>query len=100
MERNRWYCYFTLYSRKTSYKILPELLLLEIFFIFYILNKGLIKEKIKAHRDLFRDRNIIKEKYLELERKKKSDKYIIKKLCTFQNSNYHIIQNRVNLETY
>lgn len=81
MERNRWYCYLTLYSRKTFYKILPGLLTLEIFFIFFYLGKGMIKEKIKAHMDLFRDREIIKEKYLELERKKKKpDEYVIKKI--------------------
>lgn len=81
MEKNRWYCYLTLYSRKTLYKILPGLLLLEAFLIFYYLANGMIKEKIKAHQDLFRDRILIKKKYYEFEEKKiKSDKYIIQKI--------------------
>ncbi len=81
MERNRWYSYLTLYSRKTLYKILPGLLLLEVFLFFYYLANGMIKEKLKAHWDLFRDRKIINIKYYELEKKKiKSDKDLIKKI--------------------
>ena len=81
IERNRWYSYLTLYSRKTLYKILPGLLLFEVFLFFYYLANGMIKEKLKAHWDLFRDRKIINIKYYELEKEKiKSDKDLIKKI--------------------
>ena len=81
MERNRWYCYLTLYSRKTFYKIMPGLFLFETISIFYYLVNGMIKEKIQAHLDLFKDRKLIKKKYCELEEKKiNSDKHIIQKI--------------------
>lgn len=78
LERNKWYCLLTLYSKRTFYRLLPGLLIVEITSFFYFLVNGSIKAKILAYRDLFKDRKQIKEKFLELESKKKvSDKQII-----------------------
>ena len=38
LERNRWYCLLTHYSKKTYYKILPRLILIEFFMCFYYLS--------------------------------------------------------------
>jgi len=70
LERNRWYCLLTHYSKKTYYKILPSLILIEFFMFFYYLSKGMIKEKIAGYSDLIKNRNIIHRKYLELEERK------------------------------
>jgi GT2 family glycosyltransferase len=78
LERNRWYCILTHYSKSTFYKILPSLIIIEIMIFFYFLSKGMIKEKFKASRDILKDRKIIREKFKEIESKKKiSDKEII-----------------------
>ena len=77
LERNRWYCLLTHYSKSTFYKILPSLILVEIIIFFYFLSKGLIKEKIKVTTDIIKDRKMIKEKYKEIQIKKiVSDKQI------------------------
>ena len=70
LERNRWYCLLTHYSKKTFYKLLPSLLLIEFFMFFYYLKKGMIKEKISGYNDIIKNRKLIHEKYLELEAKK------------------------------
>ena len=67
LERNRWYCLLTHYSKKTYYKILPSLILIEFFMFFYYLSNGMIKEKITGYSDLIKNRNLIHQKYLELE---------------------------------
>ena len=80
LERNRWYCLLTHYSKSTFYKILPSLIIIEIMIFFYFLSKGLIKEKIKASSDIIKDRKIIRKKYEELERGKVvTDRQIIEK---------------------
>lgn len=82
LERNRWYCLLTHYSKSTFYKILPGLVLLEILIFIYFLSKGMAKEKIKASNQILKDRKLIKKKYQELESKKVvSDKQIIEKLA-------------------
>jgi hypothetical protein len=79
LERNRWYCILTHYSKSTFYKILPGLIIVEVIIFLYFLSKGMVKEKIKAYNDILRNRKIIKKKYEELESKKiVSDKQIIK----------------------
>ena len=77
-QRNRWYCLLTHYSRKTFYKILPSILVLEIFVIVNSLLKGMFTEKIRSYLDLIKNRDLIKKTYEELESKKHlSDKEII-----------------------
>jgi len=84
LQRNRWYCLLTLYSRSTLFRILPSLILFEIFSLFYYLTKGMASGKILAYRDIIKDRKLIYKKYLELESKKKvSDKEIISNFLNF-----------------
>jgi len=81
LERNRWYCLLTHYSKSTFLKILPSLVIVEIFIIIYFLSKGMIKEKIRATNHIIKNRKLINKKYLEIENKKKiTDKSIIEKL--------------------
>jgi len=78
LERNRWYCILTHYSKTTFYKILPSLIIIEIISFLFFLSKGMINEKIRASKDIIKDRKIIGEKYSELEKKKLiSDKQTI-----------------------
>ena len=84
LQRNRWYCLLTMYSRRTLFRILPGLILFEIFSLFYYLTKGMAGGKILAYRDIIKDRKLIYKKYLELESKKKvSDKEIISNFLNF-----------------
>ena len=71
LERNRWYCLLTHYSRRTFFKILPSLILIEIIVFFYYISKGMIKEKILGYSNLIANRKLIQKKYHELESKKK-----------------------------
>jgi GT2 family glycosyltransferase len=70
LERNRHYCLLTHYSKKTFYKLLPSLILIEILVFFYFLRKGLFKEKIKAYVNILQNRKQISKKYHDLENKK------------------------------
>jgi len=70
LERNRHYCILTHYSKKTLYKILPSLIIVEIMVFFFYLFKGFIKMKIKAYVDIIRNRKQISKKFYELESKK------------------------------
>ena len=84
LERNRWYCILTHYSKSTFYKILPGLMIIEIMIFFFFLSKGMIKEKIKASKEIIKNYKNIKKKYEELESKKIiSDKQIIEKFSDF-----------------
>ena len=78
LERNRHYCLLIHYSRKTFYKILPELLLIEIMvFGFYIL-KGLLVQKIKANFNIIKNWKKIRIRYNEIQQKRiLEDKEII-----------------------
>ena len=81
LERNRWYCILTHYSKTTFYKILPSLIIIEIMITLFFLSKGMIKEKITASKDIIQDYNHIKKKHREIEEMKiVSDKEIIKTL--------------------
>ncbi len=81
LERNRWYCLLTHYSKSTFLKILPSLVIIEIVIIIYFLSKGMIKEKIRAINYILKNHKIINKKYLEIENKKiVTDKSIIEKL--------------------
>ena len=80
LERNRWYCLLTHYSKSTYYKILPGIIITEIMIFFFYLSKGLIKEKISSYGNILKNRKLLKDKYAELELKKIiPDKEIIKK---------------------
>jgi len=78
LQRNRWYLLLTHFSRKTFYKILPKLILLETIVFFRYLFSGMIKGIILAYRDIIKDRKILWKKYLEFQKYRKlSDKEII-----------------------
>jgi GT2 family glycosyltransferase len=79
LERNRKYCLLTHYSKKTQYKILPSLIIVEILVLFFYLSKGFIFAKLKADIDILKNLSYIKKRYNELELKKTlDDKEIIK----------------------
>jgi len=93
LQRNRWYSLLTHYSRGTFYKILPSLILFEVFFYIYHLGFNRIKSKVvfRALKDLIKDRKLINERYQELEKIKKiSDKEII---CNFMEMSKNSIKN-------
>jgi len=78
LERNRWYCLLTHYSKRTFYRILPVIILVEVLVFFFYVSKGMIKEKFLGYANIIKNRKLIKERYSELEsRKKISDKELI-----------------------
>jgi GT2 family glycosyltransferase len=78
LERNRHYCLLTHYSKKTFYKMLPSLLIVEIMIILFYLMKGFGKAKLRAYWDILKNLKQISNKYTELESKKIiSDKELI-----------------------
>ena len=80
LERNRKYCLKTHYSKDTYKKMSFSLMLVDLsIWIFYI-SKGFLNAKISAELDILKNKKIIENKYLELERKKIiPDKELIKK---------------------
>ena len=81
LERNRHYCLLTHYSKKTFYKLLPSIILVEIMMIIFYVSKGFGKMKLDAYRDIIKNLNHINKKYHEIENKKiVSDSELIKKL--------------------
>ena len=79
LERNRHYCLLTHYSRKTFFKILPSLILVEIMMIFFYISKGFMKMKLLAYVDILKNIKHIQKKYHEIESKKLiSDSELIK----------------------
>lgn len=78
LERNRWYCILIHYSTFTFLKILPSLIVIEIFISIFFLKKGIFKEKIRALIIILRDINKIRKRKLEIKKNKIfSDKQII-----------------------
>jgi hypothetical protein len=80
LERNRKYCLKTHYSKDTYKKMSFSLMLVDLsIWVFYI-SKGFLNAKIRAELDILKNKKIIENKYLELEKKKIiSDKELIEK---------------------
>jgi len=79
LERNRWICLLTLYSRKTFIKILPILVIVEIGTSLYFLKKKMIFSKIKALGSLIRQWKEIESKRKMIQKTRiNSDSKIIK----------------------
>ena len=80
LERNRKYCLKTHYSKDTYKKMSFSLMLVDLsIWVFYI-SKGFLNAKIRAELDILKNKKIIENKYLELEKKKIiPDKELIKK---------------------
>ncbi|MBL77147.1 MAG: glycosyl transferase, partial [Chloroflexi bacterium] len=55
LERNRHYCLLTHYSKKTFYKMLPSIILVELMMISFYISKGFIKMKFSAYVDLLKN---------------------------------------------
>lgn len=67
LERNRWYCILTNYSRSTFYKMLPGLIAIEVMMFFYYLGRGMVKEKISGYYSLSKNRKLIKQRYKKIQ---------------------------------
>tara|TARA_B110000495_G_C23018975_1_gene604109 strand:- start:1165 stop:2205 length:1041 start_codon:yes stop_codon:yes gene_type:complete len=81
LERNRHYCLLTHYSKKTFYKMLPAIALVEIMMIIFYISKGFTKIKFDAYKDILKNLDHIHKKYEEIESKKIiSDSELIKKM--------------------
>ena len=81
LERNRHYCLLTHYSKKTFYKMLPAIALVEIMMIIFYISKGFTKMKFDAYKDILKNLDHIHKKYEEIESKKIiSDSELIKKM--------------------
>ena len=80
LERNRWYCILTHYSKSTFYKLLPSLIIIEIIICLYFFSKGMFKEKIRASFSILKNYKKIKETHRKIEKEKIiSDQQIIQK---------------------
>tara|TARA_Y100000996_G_scaffold411754_1_gene396491 strand:- start:1269 stop:2399 length:1131 start_codon:yes stop_codon:yes gene_type:complete len=73
LERNRLYCIFTHYSRKTILKFLPSLILIDIAVSFFYLKNGLLTEKIKASLNILKNLRKINSRYGEIQSKRTID---------------------------
>ena len=70
LERNRRYCLLTHYSKETYRKILPSLVLVDLFVWLFYLYKGFLGSKIRAELDIHRNKDYIIKRYKEIESKK------------------------------
>jgi GT2 family glycosyltransferase len=70
LERNRRYCLLTHYSKDTYRKMRTSLFLVDILVWFFYIYKGFMGAKIRAEVDIFKNREHISKRYLELESKK------------------------------
>tara|TARA_A100001037_G_scaffold204316_1_gene182768 strand:- start:3289 stop:4344 length:1056 start_codon:yes stop_codon:yes gene_type:complete len=70
LERNRKYCILTHFSKKTYSKLFYSLVLVDILVWGFYFSKGMLLSKMKADYDIFKNRKLIKEKFLEIESKK------------------------------
>lgn len=78
LERNRLYCIFTHYSRKTILKFLPSLIIVDIAVSIFYLKNGLLSEKIKASLNILKNFRKINSRYREIQNKRTiNDKKII-----------------------
>jgi len=100
LERNRWICLLSLYSRNTLIKIFPLLLLTEIGIYFYFLRKGMILTKIKSSFSVIKLLPQIKKRSYELSNKRiVNDKNIIKNFVDdLFFPTYTIDKHTINLE--
>lgn len=67
LERNRWICLLTLYSKKTIVKISLFLFLIEVGMFFFFLRHNMIFTKMKTYASLIKMRREIKKRKKRLE---------------------------------
>jgi len=78
LERNRWICLLTLYSKVNLVKILPLLLIVELGMIGFFIKKGMLLVKIKSLFSLIKLSKKINDRNNKLNKiRKRSDKEII-----------------------
>jgi hypothetical protein len=78
LERNRWICLLTLYSKMNLVKILPLLLIVELGMIGFFIKKGMLLVKIKSLFSLIKLSKKINDRNNKLNKiRKHSDKEII-----------------------
>lgn len=79
MERNRWICLFTLYSKKTLLKIFPLLILYDFGIFLFLSSKGMGFVKVKAFFSLLKMLyKILKRRKLMQNKHKLQDREIIR----------------------
>ena len=79
LERNRRYCLLTHYSENTQKRMKSYLTLVEIMVWLFYFSKGFLSAKIRAEKDIKKNKEQIKRKYQELESKKTvPDKEIVR----------------------
>ncbi len=97
MERNRKYCLLTLYDRKTLFKMIPGLFLVDIAVFFFYLIKGLVRMKISADIEILKNFKIINQKYYQNQKIKiVSDKKLIQHLKNEIDVPNWVINTRIN----
>ena len=78
LERNRQYCLLTHYSRKTFFKILPSLIIIDLAVSIFYLKNGIFIQKCKATLNIIKNLGKINRRYKEIQDQRKiSDKDII-----------------------
>ena len=87
MERNRLYCLNKNFSRKTIFKMLPSLIIVDIAITLFYLKKGFISEKIKANFDILKNFNQIS----------KNHKFIQKNRTTSDNEIIERFTNKIEI---
>tara|TARA_Y100001936_G_scaffold198335_1_gene199409 strand:- start:2354 stop:3394 length:1041 start_codon:yes stop_codon:yes gene_type:complete len=70
LERNRKYCLRIHYSKETYKKMGFSLMLVDLFVWIFYISKGFLGAKIRAELDILKNKEIIEEKYFELQSKK------------------------------
>ena len=79
LERNRKYCLLTHYSKDTYEKMRYSLFLVDLFVWAFYLSKGFLGAKIKAELEIRRNKELIRDRFHELEKRKTvSDKELIR----------------------
>ena len=97
IERNRKYCLLTLYNRKTFYKMLPALIVVDIAVFFFYLTKGLVKMKILADVQIIKNLKTINKKYHENQKNRSiSDKEIIFSFKNEVNVPVWVVDSKIN----
>jgi len=80
MERNRLYCLKKNFSRKTIFKMLPSLILVDIAITLFYLKKGFVLAKIKANLNILKNLNTISKNHNSVQKNRiVDDNELIKK---------------------
>ena len=70
MERNRIYCLRKNFDKKTIFKMIPSLILVDIAITLFYLKKGFVFAKIKANIDIIKNFEVISKNQKEIQKNK------------------------------